>query len=101
VDIQAIAVWDTVGSLGLPVRPALQRLGFPSALHKYRFFDTGISRRVKNAFQALALDEQRSAFQATIWERADDNNVTVGCIGYCFTALTGTELGSGVVLWCA
>lgn len=77
MNIKAIAVWDTVGSLGLPVQPLLQKLGFPTTLHKYRFFDTGINHRVENAFQALALDETRSPFQATIWEKADDNNVTV------------------------
>jgi hypothetical protein len=82
VKIKCIAVWDTVGSLGLPVQPALQRLGFPTTLHKYRFFDTGISELVENAFQALALDETRSAFQATIWEKEDDNKVTVCYYGH-------------------
>jgi hypothetical protein len=82
VNIKCIAVWDTVGSLGLPVQPFLQRLGFPTTLHKYRFFDTGINKRVENAFQALALDETRSAFQATIWEREDDNKVTVCAQGW-------------------
>lgn len=77
VSIQAIAVWDTVGTLGLPVHPILQKLGAAKAVRKYRFFDTGISNRVKNAFHALALDERRAAFDATVWEKQEDNRTTV------------------------
>jgi uncharacterized protein (DUF2235 family) len=100
VNIKCIAVWDTVGSLGLPIQPALQRLGFPTTLHKYRFFDTGINKRVEHAFHAMALDETRSAFQATIWEKEDDNDVTV-CSFHCFASLTGAGFETGVVLRCA
>jgi len=69
VDITAVGVWDTVGSLGLPVQPWLQKIGFPTTVHSYRFFDTGIDDHILNAFQALALDEHRAAFSPTIWER--------------------------------
>jgi hypothetical protein len=71
VDITAVGVWDTVGSLGLPVQPLLQKIGFPTAIHKYRFFDTGIDSHIKHAFQALALDEHRSPFSPTLWENND------------------------------
>ena len=71
VDVQAIGVFDTVGSLGVPVVPWLQRLGMPTTLHSYRFFDTGIDDHVKNAFQVLALDEHRSAFGPTVWSKRD------------------------------
>jgi hypothetical protein len=101
VDLTAIAVWDTVGTLGLPVQPFFQRLGFPTTLHKYRFFDSGINKRVKNAFHALSLDERRSAFQATVWEKEPDNNVTVGYFGHLFaTADLSAELTPGMVRWC-
>jgi hypothetical protein len=76
VFIEAVAVFDTVGTLGLPIQPWLQKLGAPTTLHKYRFYDTGVSKRVKRAFHALALDEDRSAFQAAVWERDADNHVT-------------------------
>ena len=74
VQIDAIGVWDTVGTLGLPITPLLQKIGFPTTIHKYRFFDTTLSNRIKNAFHALALDERRSAFQATVWEKPPNNN---------------------------
>jgi hypothetical protein len=74
VQIDAIGVWDTVGTLGLPITPLLQNFGFPTTIHKYRFFDTTLSNHIKNAFHALALDERRSAFQATVWEKKPGNN---------------------------
>jgi uncharacterized protein (DUF2235 family) len=77
VDIAAVGVWDTVGSLGLPVQPLLQKIGFPTAIRKYRFFDTGIDSHIKNAFQALALDEHRSPFSPTLWENSDGSNTNL------------------------
>jgi hypothetical protein len=65
-----------VGTLGLPTTPLLQKLGLPTTIHSYRFTDTGISNHVLNAFQALALDEHRSSFQATLWEKKEDNTTT-------------------------
>lgn len=75
VNIKAIGVWDTVGSLGLPVQPWLQEFGMPTTLHNYRFFDTGIDDHVENAFHVLALDEHRSAFSPAVWSK-EDNGTT-------------------------
>jgi hypothetical protein len=77
VDITAVGVFDTVGSLGLPITPWLQKIGFPTTIHSYRFFDTGIDNHVANAFQALALDEHRSAFSPTVWERQDNGRTNL------------------------
>lgn len=73
VKITAIGVWDTVGSLGLPVTPWLQKIGFAPTIRKYRFYDTTISNDILNAFQALALDEHRSTFSPTLWEKHEGN----------------------------
>ncbi|GME25167.1 hypothetical protein GTA08_BOTSDO11359 [Neofusicoccum parvum] len=83
VDIKAIGVWDTVGALGAPTPVLFQRFGVPAFLnpmnwqHPYRFIDTSISNRVENAFQALALDERRSSFTPTVWERPKDCNTNL------------------------
>ncbi|KIW04847.1 uncharacterized protein PV09_04029 [Verruconis gallopava] len=69
VQIKAVGVWDTVGSLGLPVQPWLQKIGFPTTLHSYRFFDTGVDDHIENAFHVMALDEHRSAFGPTVWAK--------------------------------
>src|SRR3954466_12812008 len=77
VEITAMGVWDTVGSLGIPVATWLQAIpGVNPYIKKYRFFDTGLGPHVKNAFQALALDEERSAFSPAVWSR-EDNTATV------------------------
>ncbi|HUA92788.1 MAG TPA: DUF2235 domain-containing protein [Terracidiphilus sp.] len=59
--IQMIGVWDTVGSLGIPAIFG----GIDE--DKYGFLDTSLHPDVKNAYQALAIDEQRAQFPATIW----------------------------------
>jgi uncharacterized protein (DUF2235 family) len=61
--IQFLGVWDTVGALGVP----MHQVWFSSDW--YRFHDTDLSRIVQNAFQALALDEHRPDFAATMWNK--------------------------------
>jgi uncharacterized protein (DUF2235 family) len=56
-----VGVWDTVGSLGIPaifggVSPLL-----------YGFLDTTLHPDVLNAYHALAIDEKRAEFPATLW----------------------------------
>ncbi|MET9406239.1 DUF2235 domain-containing protein [Streptomyces sp. NPDC002935] len=69
-EIHFIGVWDTVGALGVPVpdAPWLQ----PAANwfnHRWAFHNTDLSRWVKGAFHALAIDEQRSVFRPTLWHQ--------------------------------
>ncbi|KAK5121584.1 hypothetical protein LTR85_004756 [Meristemomyces frigidus] len=77
VPIQAIGVWETVGALGIPLNPVLQRLGLPFDIRPYRFFDTSLSNTVKFAFQALALDERRSAYYPAVWEKPQGVDTTL------------------------
>jgi uncharacterized protein (DUF2235 family) len=65
--IQFIGVWDTVGALGnpLPVK------GFGN--NKNQFHDTDLSSRIINAFHALAIDEKRKNFEATLWHQQPDS----------------------------
>jgi uncharacterized protein (DUF2235 family) len=65
VDIHFIGVWDTVGSLGIPGTASW----FPYARKRYQFHDTELSKIVKYAYQALALDEHRTDFAPTVWTR--------------------------------
>ncbi|MFE6805424.1 DUF2235 domain-containing protein [Streptomyces sp. NPDC057681] len=68
--IRFIGVWDTVGSLGIPVpgprelEPVVNRLN-----RRWAFHDTNLSNWVQGAFHALAVDEQRSAFRPTLWHQ--------------------------------
>lgn len=63
--VRCIAVWDTVGRYGIPVfGPAW----FRRYAEEMQFHNTDLSGRVKFAFQALAVDEFRSAFAPAVWE---------------------------------
>jgi uncharacterized protein (DUF2235 family) len=62
-----IGVWDTVGSLGIPV--LFPWLAFIN--RRWQFHDVKLSSYVDHAFHALAIDEQRQAFVPTLWEQQD------------------------------
>jgi uncharacterized protein (DUF2235 family) len=61
--VKFVGVWDTVGSLGLPVASAAGKV------HKFRFLDTHLRLDNEYAFHALALDEHRHNFEPTFWTR--------------------------------
>lgn len=61
--IHFIGVWDTVGSLGIP----LSGLRFLTK-RKHQFHDTELSGSVKNAYHALAINERRSPLKPTLWQ---------------------------------
>ncbi|MHB1865533.1 MAG: DUF2235 domain-containing protein [Candidatus Saccharimonadales bacterium] len=63
-----VGVWDTVGSLGIPAI-----FGGVSPLI-YGFLDTSLHEDVLNAYQALAIDERRSEFPATLWTSQPNPN---------------------------
>ena len=77
VRIKAIGVWDTVGSLGVPRVEWLGKIGKrgQTEMSDYKFYDTQLDPCVENAFQALALDEQRASFEPALWEKRH-NDVT-------------------------
>jgi uncharacterized protein (DUF2235 family) len=63
--IEAVAVWDTVGALGIP-----DYVGDGERVDAFKFVDTMLSARVKQGFQALARDERRADFTPTLWTAA-------------------------------
>lgn len=78
VTIKAIGVFDTVGSLGVPRVGWLTKIGLQSSeSDRMQFYDTKLSNAVENAFQALALDEKRSAFSPAVWEKPPGNRTNL------------------------
>lgn len=79
--IKMIGVWDTVGSLGIPAIFG----GVDATV--YGFLDTNLHPEVKNAYHALAIDEQRAQFPATLWTSSPAPGQTIeqvwfsGCHG--------------------
>lgn len=64
LDIRFVGVWDTVGALGMPVFGPRSFL----ARRRWSFHDARLSSYVQHARQALAVDEHRVPFLATLWE---------------------------------
>jgi uncharacterized protein (DUF2235 family) len=56
-----IGVWDTVGSLGVPIEPLRGQ---------YDFHDVTLTSLVDHAYHALAIDEQRKDYEPTLWARS-------------------------------
>jgi uncharacterized protein (DUF2235 family) len=63
VPVEAVAVWDTVGALGIP-----QYQADCCRLDVFRFCDTQLSPRVRKGLHAVAVDEQRRDFTPTLWD---------------------------------
>lgn len=64
VRVHFIGVWDTVGALGIPGTMISER-GY------YSWHDTELSKIVSYAYQAMALDEHREAYDAVMWTSED------------------------------
>jgi uncharacterized protein (DUF2235 family) len=62
IPIKSVAVWDTVGSLGIPAYAGDRRYDV------FRFVDTALSTKVERGFHAMAIDEQRIDFPVTRWD---------------------------------
>ena len=71
VEIRFLGVWDTVGSLGAPPR------SLDWVDRGYDFHDTTLSRIVRNAYHALAIDETRPEFMPTLWTSAPKEGQTL------------------------
>jgi uncharacterized protein (DUF2235 family) len=56
-----IGVWDTVGSLGIPIK---------GLRANYDFHDVTLTSLVDNAYHALAVDEKRKDYEPTLWARS-------------------------------
>ena len=60
--IEMVGVWDTVGSLGIPAA-----VGAVDP-DEYGFLDTSLNSKIKHGYHALAIDERRAQFPATLWQ---------------------------------
>jgi uncharacterized protein (DUF2235 family) len=67
--IKVVAVWDTVGTLGIP---AFSIKGVSRST--LGFLHTGLRIHIENAYHALAIDEQRKDFAPTLWDVRHSNN---------------------------
>ena len=65
VPIESVAVWDTVGSMGIPEYAKDKRIDM------LQFADKKLSAKVAHGFHAMAIDEMRIDFPVTRWDARD------------------------------
>ena len=71
--VEAVGVFDTVGALGIPemegwfMSAAVKLFGRAVPVEKFGFHNVALSPFIKHAYHALALDEHRKPFDATLW----------------------------------
>jgi uncharacterized protein (DUF2235 family) len=86
--IRFIGVWDTVGAYGIG--------GVLSAMAgKARFHDRRLSGDVQAAYQAVAIDEQRSAFVPALWEQTGNGRANGQVLEQAWFAGVHTNVGGG------
>jgi glutathione S-transferase len=64
--VTAVAVWDTVGALGIPSFGANA-----AAADAYRFADDILADNVENGIHAVSYDELRQSFVPTLWRKRE------------------------------
>lgn len=74
LQIEYLGIWDTVGAMGVP-----GHIFFSNLFNKrFQFHDCALSRMVKNARHAVAIDERRRIFDATLWDNLPKLNKEAG-----------------------
>ncbi len=67
--IEYMGIWDTVGALGIPSNLLGTFSGIANTRHQ--FHDTHLTKMVKSARHAVALDERRTFYEPSLWENLD------------------------------
>lgn len=79
VGIKMIGVWDTVSSLGVPKDSSVLIIGLSIIIDKFinyfsphNYFEYQLDNNVSNAYQALAIDDERYTFHPQIWDETTE-----------------------------
>jgi len=89
IPIHFMGVWDTVGSLGIPLR-GLRWL----TRRQHQFHDTELSKAIRNGYHALAVDERRGPFEPTLWTHKPKPGQHVEQVWFCGAH---SDVGGGYV----
>jgi len=76
--LTAVAVWDTVGALGIPLYST-----DGTRRDVFAFCDTKLSDKVGLGLHAISIDEQRRTFQPTLWDDAPNATQSLFAGGHC------------------
>lgn len=81
--IHFIGVWDTVSALGFPEDFSVLLQGMGRFLDratdqipklKHHFYDYELNNSIQNAYQAMAIDDERQTFRPKVWDETGVNN---------------------------
>lgn len=73
-EIEFLGVWDTVPALGVVPLAGLNLFLDRIPWWKHSFHDFALHRSVRNAYQALSIDDDREWFLPTIWNQYGDKD---------------------------
>ena len=73
-EVEFLGVWDTVPALGVVALAGLSLVVDRLPWWRFSFHDFALHRSVKNAYQALSIDDDREWFWPTIWNQYGDEN---------------------------
>ncbi|NOY67324.1 MAG: DUF2235 domain-containing protein [Gammaproteobacteria bacterium] len=91
VKIVFLGCYDTVAALGLPV-PVLCELIDKIPAFRHKFHDFLLSECVENAYQALAIDDERKEFHPILWDTEMKDYQSIKQVWFCGMH---TDVGGG------
>lgn len=72
-DIKFIGCFDTVAALGIPLKVSSTILNSIPGL-RYNFHDFDLSVSIRNAYHAIAIDDERKTFHPILWNAEIDSS---------------------------
>ena len=91
VRIKFLGVFDTVGALGIPISWFKRE-----NRDLFEFHDVGLSPKCDVSIQALAIDEHREAFEATLWRKPKFEHIAAVTEQVWFTG-AHSDVGGGYI----
>lgn len=89
--IKFIGCYDTVAALGIPIKPlSILMNKIPGMQHKFQNFK--LNETVENAYQALAIDDERKTFHPILWDVEALPYQTIKQVWFCGMH---TDVGGG------
>ncbi|NQY34081.1 MAG: DUF2235 domain-containing protein [Alteromonadaceae bacterium] len=75
-EVEFLGCYDTVSALGLPI-PGTDAIFNKIPFLQHKFHDLSLSKSVKHAYHALALDDERRNFLPKIWDTKIEDGQTL------------------------
>lgn len=89
--IKFLGCYDTVTALGIPIEPLGVLINkIPGLKHKFHNFK--LCETVENAYQALAIDDERESFHPILWDAETLDYQTIKQVWFCGMH---TDIGGG------